>query len=186
MRFEDIVGQERAVRTLRDTLRSNRIPNAYLFEGPWGVGKTRTALALAAALVCRTESDDACGQCDACLRVARFMHPDVRFLFPVMTDEDDPESIAETLQEVANDPHHVFTYEKASSIRIGITRDILKELAYRPYEGRRRVIVLRDADRMREDQYSAMLKSLEEPGASTLWVLTSARPNRLQIGRAHV
>ena len=50
MRFEDIVGQERAVRTLRDTLRSNRIPNAYLFEGPWGVGKTRTALALAAAL----------------------------------------------------------------------------------------------------------------------------------------
>jgi DNA polymerase III subunit delta' len=177
--FSEIVGQERAVRTLQETLRSGRIPNAYLFEGPWGVGKTRTALALAAALVCRTESDEACGTCDACLRVARFQHPDVRFLFPVMTDADDPESIGETLQEVANDPHHVFTYEKASSIRIGITRDILKELAYRPYEGRRRVIVLRDADRMREDQYSAMLKSLEEPGASTLWVLTTARPHRL-------
>jgi DNA polymerase-3 subunit delta' len=96
-----------------------------------------------------------------------------------MTDADDPESIGETLQEVANDPHYVFTYEKASSIRIGITRDILKELAFRPYEGRRRVIVMRDADRMREDQYSAMLKSLEEPGASTLWVLTTARPHRL-------
>ena len=178
-RFADIIGQDRAVTTLRETLRSARIPNAYLFEGPWGVGKTRTALALGAALVCRTESDEACGTCNACLRVARFMHPDVRFLFPVMTDEDDPESIAETLSEVANDPHHVFTYEKASSIRIGITRDILKELAFRPYEGRKRVIVLRDADRMREDQYSAMLKSLEEPGASTLWILTSARPNRL-------
>jgi len=178
-RFADIIGQDRAVTTLRETLRSARIPNAYLFEGPWGVGKTRTALALATALVCRTESDEACGTCNACLRVGRFMHPDVRFLFPVMTDEDDPESIAETLSEVANDPHHVFTYEKASSIRIGITRDILKELAFRPYEGRKRVIVLRDADRMREDQYSAMLKSLEEPGASTLWILTSARPNRL-------
>ena len=179
MRFSEIVGQERAITTLRETLRSGRIPNAYLFEGPWGVGKTRTALALGAALVCRTESDEACGQCDACLRVARFQHPDVRFLFPVMTDGDDPESIGETLLEVANDPHHVFTYEKASSIRIGITRDILKELAFRPYEGRRRVIVLRDADRMREDQYSAMLKSLEEPGASTLWVLTTARSHRL-------
>jgi len=178
-RFADIIGQDRAVTTLRETLRSARIPNAYLFEGPWGVGKTRTALALGAALVCRTESDEACGTCNACLRVARFMHPDVRFLFPVMTDEDDPESIAETLSAVAQDPHHVFTYEKASSIRIGITRDILKELAFRPYEGRKRVIVLRDADRMREDQYSAMLKSLEEPGASTLWILTSARPNRL-------
>jgi DNA polymerase-3 subunit delta' len=179
MKFSDIVGQERALALLRSTLRENRIPNAYLFEGPWGVGKTRTALALAAALVCRTGSDEACGKCDACLRASRFQHPDVRFLFPVMTDEDDPESIAETLKAVTEDPHHVFTYEKASSIRIGITRDILKELAYKPYEGRRRVIVLRDADRMREDQYSAMLKSLEEPGASTLWVLTSARPNRL-------
>jgi DNA polymerase-3 subunit delta' len=96
-----------------------------------------------------------------------------------MGDEDKPDAIAETLQEVADDPHHVFTYEKASSIRIGLTRDLLRELAYKPYEGRRRVLVLRDADRMREDQYSAMLKSLEEPGASTLWVLTTARPNRL-------
>ena len=179
MRFSEIVGQERAIRTLRETLRSGRIPNAYLFEGPWGVGKTRTALALAAALVCRTGSDEACGVCDACVRVARFQHPDVRFLFPVMTDADDPESIGEMLAEVAGDPHHVFTYEKASSIRIGITRDILRELSFRPYEGRRRVIVLRDADRMREDQYSAMLKSLEEPGASTLWVLTTSRAHRL-------
>jgi len=179
MRFSEIVGQERAVLVLRETLRTGRIPNAYLFEGPWGVGKTRTALALAAALVCRTGSDEACGVCDACVRVARFQHPDVRFLFPVMTDADDPESIGETLAEVAGDPHHVFTYEKASSIRIGITRDILRELSFRPYEGRRRVIVLRDADRMREDQYSAMLKSLEEPGASTLWVLTTSRAHRL-------
>lgn len=178
-RFSSIVDQERAIETLRATLREGRIPNAYLFEGPWGVGKTRTALALAAALVCRTEKDEACGTCDACLRVARFMHPDVRFVFPVMGDEDDPESIAETLQGVADDEHYVFTYEKASSIRIGLTRDLLRELAYRPYEARRRVVVMRDADRMREDQYSAMLKSLEEPGASTLWILTTARPNRL-------
>src|SRR5688500_12465981 len=178
-RFEDIVGQERAIATLRGTLREGRIPNAYLFEGPWGVGKTKTALALAAALVCHTEGDTACGTCPACVRAARFQHPDIRFLFPVMSDEDDPESIAEVLGEVANDPHHVFTYEKAASIRIGLTRDLLRELAFRPYEGRRRVIVLRDADRMREDQYSAMLKSLEEPGASTLWVLTTSRAHRL-------
>jgi DNA polymerase-3 subunit delta' len=106
-------------------------------------------------------------------------HPDIRFLFPVMSDEDDPEAMAAVLQQVAEDENHVFTYEKASSIRIGLTRDLLKELAFKPYEGRRRVIVMRDADRMREDQYSAMLKSLEEPGASTLWVLTTSRPNRL-------
>ena len=138
VRFEDILGQERPIATLRATLREGRIPNAYLFEGPWGVGKTTAALALAAALVCRTGGDAACGTCEACLRAARFMHPDIRFLFPVMSDEDDPESIAATLAEVANDPHHVFTYEKAASIRIGLTRDLLREvgellsLAHRP------------------------------------------------------
>ena len=95
MRFDEILGQERAIATLRATLREGRIPNAYLFEGPWGVGKTRTALALAAALVCRTEGDEACGECPACVRAARFQHPDVRLLFPVMSDEDDPESIAD-------------------------------------------------------------------------------------------
>jgi DNA polymerase-3 subunit delta' len=179
MTFQEIVGQERAIETLRATLRAGRIPNAYLFEGPWGVGKTRTALALAAALVCRTEGDEACGECPACARAARLQHPDVRFIFPVMSDEDDPEAIGAVLQQVADDENYVFTYEKASSIRIGLTRDLLKELAYKPYEGRRRVIVMRDADRMREDQYSAMLKSLEEPGASTLWILTTSRPNRL-------
>jgi DNA polymerase III gamma/tau subunit len=47
MTFQEIVGQERAIETLRATLRAGRIPNAYLFEGPWGVGKTRTAHALA-------------------------------------------------------------------------------------------------------------------------------------------
>ena len=179
MTFSEIVGQERAIETLRATLRAGRIPNAYLFEGPWGVGKTRTALALAAALVCRTEKDEACGKCDACLRAARMQHPDIRYIFPVMGDDDDPEAMGAILQQVADDENYVFTYEKASSIRIGLTRELLKELAYKPYEGRRRVIVMRDADRMREDQYSAMLKSLEEPGASTLWVLTTSRPNRL-------
>jgi DNA polymerase-3 subunit delta' len=73
----------------------------------------------------------------------------------------------------------VFEYQKADSIRLKMTRDLLKELAYHPYEAERRVVVVRDADRMREDQYSAMLKSIEEPGASTVWVLTSSRLNRL-------
>src|SRR5687768_15869313 len=136
MSFRDIIGQDRAIELLRATVRHGRLPNAYLFEGPWGVGKTRTALALAQTLQCRKGGDDACGECDACQRVARFQHPDVRFLFPVMGEGDDPEAIAETLQAAASDEHFVFTYEKASSIRIGLTRELLRELAYRPYEGR--------------------------------------------------
>jgi hypothetical protein len=69
----------------------------------------------------------------------------------------------------------VFQYPKAASIRLSLTRELLRELAYKPFEAARRVVVVRDADRMREDQYSALLKSIEEPGASTVWILTTAR-----------
>jgi DNA polymerase-3 subunit delta' len=56
-----------------------------------------------------------------------------------------------------------------------MTRELLRELAYKPYEADRRVVVVRDADRMRDDQCSAMLKAIEEPGASTMWILTTSR-----------
>src|SRR5262245_17764615 len=177
-----IVGQDRAIGVMRALLAGGRLANAYLFHCPWGVGKTTAALAFARALLCpnRSPSGDACGECPGLHRAARFQHPDLRFLFPVSGEEATlDETIAETLEAVRTDPLHVFVYEKAASIRIGLTRELLKELAFRPYEAERRVVVLRDADRMREDQYSAMLKAIEEPGASTVWLLTTSRPERL-------
>jgi PAS domain-containing protein len=78
-----------------------------------------------------------------------------------------------------DDPLHVFQYDQAASVRMSLTRELQRELAFRPYEASRRVVIIRDCDRMREDQYSALLKSIEEPGATTLWVLTSSRLSRV-------
>ncbi len=184
---------------LRGVVAGGRYANAYLFTGPAGVGKGTAALAFARALLCETRNrtpdlfdgpaaaaappgppDDACGACAACQKSAQLMHPDLKFLFPVSGEESKlEESLGATLQAMREDPCFVFQYEKAASIRLALTRDLLRELAYKPYEAERRVVVVRDADRMREDQYSALLKSLEEPGASTVWVLTTARPARL-------
>src|SRR5262249_12395307 len=124
--------------------------------------------------------DDACGECAACQKTNELQHPDLKFLFPLSGEERDlDETVAETLAAWRQDPFFVFTYEKAASIRLSVTRELLRELAFKPFEAPRRVVVVRDADRMREDQYSAMLESIEEPGASTVWVLTTARPSRL-------
>jgi DNA polymerase-3 subunit delta' len=124
--------------------------------------------------------DDACGACGSCVKSATLQHPDLRFLFPVSGEEKALENtVIEILEALRADPLFVFGYEKAASIRLSLTRDLLRELAYKPYEAVRRVVVVRDADRMREDQCSAMLKSIEEPGASTVWILTTARLARL-------
>ena len=201
VKLSELIGQPGASAFLRGVVAGRRFANAYLFQGPAGVGKGTAALAFARALLCERGAgrrddgpslfdapaagdapplDDACGACPACLKTRSLQHPDLRFLFPVSGEERELDTaIAETLQQWREDPLFVFTYEKAASIRLSLTRGLLRELAFRPFEAVRRVVVVRDADRMREDQYSAMLKSIEEPGASTVWVLTSARPHRL-------
>jgi DNA polymerase-3 subunit delta' len=124
--------------------------------------------------------DDACGECRGCRMSGTLQHPDLKFLFPVSGEERSLEgTIEETLEELRKDPLHVFQYEKAASIRISQTRELIAELGYRPHTASRRVVVVRDCDRMREDQFSALLKSVEEPGASTVWVLTTARLARV-------
>ncbi len=146
-----------------------------LFDAPdAGAGAAATATAPA------TPADDACGECSACQKTATFQHPDLKFLFPVSGEEKElDDTVAETLAALRADPLFVFTYEKAASIRLSLTRELLRELAFQPFEAARRVVVVRDADRMREDQYSALLKSIEEPGLTTVWVLSTSRPHRL-------
>ena len=127
--------------------------------------------------------DDACGVCPACQKVAGLLHPDMYFLFPFSGEEKQLEqadsAYHETLNDLRKDPLHHFQYDKAASIRISQTRELTKSLAYRPYEASRRLVVVRDCDRMREDQFSTLLKSIEEPGARTIWVLTTSRLARV-------
>lgn len=207
VRLSELLGQPGPSTFLRGVVAGGRYSNAYLFLGAAGVGKGTAALAFARALLCATRNgpkaqgglfdepaatapsdapaDDACGACSACQRTAQLTHPDLKFLFPVSTpaakdeDRDLDDVVVRIQQELRDDPFYVFNYDKAASIRLSQTRELLRELAYRPYEAERRVVVVRDVDRMREDQYSALLKSLEEPGASTVWVLTTARAARL-------
>ncbi len=152
-------------------------PDVFAAAGETAAGESAAAQAGAAPVARR---DDACGACAACAKSGSLQHPDLKLLFPVSGEEKNlDETVAETLAALRADPLFVFSYEKAASIRLSLTRELLRELAFKPFEAARRVVVVRDADRMREDQYSALLKSIEEPGASTVWILTTARLARL-------
>lgn len=201
-----LLGQPDVSAFLRGIVQRGRYANAYLFHGPSGVGKCTAALAFARAVLCERvhgaapvdtapslfgdapveafarDGDDACGECRGCRLSGTLQHPDLQFLFPLSGEEKTLETtIVETLQAMRDDPLFVFQYEKAASIRISQTRELLAELGYRPHTASRRVVIVRDCDRMREDQFSALLKSVEEPGASTIWVLTTARLSRVPV-----
>ncbi|MEO5989794.1 MAG: hypothetical protein ABIU54_04090 [Candidatus Eisenbacteria bacterium] len=207
--LSQLLGQPEVSAFLRGIVARGRYGNAYLFHGPAGVGKGTAALAFARAALCdrvpgaaprtapmedspslfadalspaalASEGDDACGECPACHKTSLLVHPDLKFLFPLSGDEKGlGEAAAEALQSMREDPLYTFQYEKAASIRLATTRELQRELGFHPYEASRRVVVIRDCDRMREDQYSSLLKSIEEPGASTIWVLTTSRLSRL-------
>lgn len=207
--LSQLLGQPEVSAFLRGLIARGRYANAYLFHGPAGIGKCTAALAFARAALCErvagaatTEQepslfgeaspaaaaatgDDACGECRNCRMAASLQHPDLHFLFPVSTRDSKgdtqkvDEAVVETLEEVRKHPLYVFQYERAASIRLEQTRELQAQLAYRPHTASRRFVVVRDCDRMREDQYSALLKSIEEPGATTTWVLTTSRLSRI-------
>jgi len=177
-----LLDQPAAARFLAGVVDGGRPANAYLLAGPIGVGKCTAALAFARALLCERKQPNgvACGECAACVKSGALQHPDLKFMFPVSGEERELDStIQDTLALMRSDPLFVFQYEKFASIRLSMTREVQRELAFKPYEAEVRVVVVRDADRMREDQYSALLKSLEEPLSPTVWVLTTSRPSRL-------
>ena len=145
MPFRDLVDQDHAVLLLRTAVRSSRVSHAYLFVGPRGVGRHRTAIAFAQLLNCERADSDACGQCRACTLIASGQHPDVRVVDVAGGRVLDPEDTTKT------------------GIGIKQVLALRREVVYPPYQGRWKVYVLADAETMTTEAANSLLKVLEEP-----------------------
>ncbi|MBM3216134.1 DNA polymerase III subunit delta' [Candidatus Poribacteria bacterium] len=148
--FASIIGHGTQIELLRRTLRSQRVAGAYLFSGPAHLGKERVARAFAAALNCERQGDDTCGTCPSCRKVAEESHPDVRFVAP-----------------------------DGATFKIEQVRDIRHQIAFKPVEGRYKVYVLTDVEKMRPEGANALLKTLEEPPGSGVLILVTANLSAL-------
>ena len=157
MSFKSILGQSQPKKILTNALQNSSIAHAYLFYGQESIGKKKLAIALAKALNCKGPDPlDACDECESCLKIERGVHPDFFFIEPTST----PKS-----RELA--------------IRIETVRDLQKKLAYLPYEGKTKVVVIDSADLLNHHAASAFLKTLEEPPTSTVLILISSNPHSL-------
>ena len=138
---------------------SERLPHALLLLGTPGIGKSRFAQALGAALLCESPLPDrrACGRCDACGWVAADTHPDLRRLSRVI-DEDG---------------------KQAREFKIEQVRALADFLVVGAHRGGRRVVLIDPADAMNMVTDNALLKSLEEPGDGLMFVLVTSRPDAI-------
>lgn len=156
--FDAIVGQQQTVAALRRALTRNRLPHALLLHGPVGVGKATMAGVLAQALNCEVSGFvDACGTCASCRKVARGLHPDVLWVAP-HKGQIRLSQVSPRKQRGGDPPPH---------------EPIVHWVGYKPYEGSRRVVVVDDAHTMNPAAQNALLKTLEEPPASSALILVS-------------
>ncbi len=151
MSFSFIEGQERAVGYLKQSLEKDKLHHAYLFSGPEGVGKKKTAVELVKALNCQRPTDEGgCDQCPSCSWIDRGTHPDFIHLQP-----------------------------EGNFIRIEQIRELTNQLMYGPVLGRSRLCLLDMASDLNDQAANAFLKTLEEPPANTFFVLLVRDPGEL-------
>jgi DNA polymerase-3 subunit delta' len=145
MSFKNVLGHTKPITLLRRAIKNEKVINSYLFLGNEGIGKKYVALQFAKALNClgtEAEGGDACDHCTACKKIDHARHPDVLLIEP-----------------------------EGQTIKVDQVRQLQKELAYQPYEGKRRVCILTAADRMAPHIPNTLLKTLEEPPLHTVIIL---------------
>lgn len=177
MSFAQIIGQHRPKEILTRALETGRIPHAYLFAGPPGVGKEALAIEMAKAIYCSGEGPRPCDQCGGCHRAGHFIHPDLLFLFPMPKTATVEEERA-VLDSLVRDPYLRLQPWAAPTIGIERIRELRRVSSLKPLE-KHRVVIIAEADKMTPEAANALLKILEEPPAEMQMILTTARDNAL-------
>jgi DNA polymerase-3 subunit delta' len=166
--LDQLKGNERVKKLLRAMLEARRIPGAMLFTGEEGVGKKLFALEIAKALNCRTpKAAEGCGTCPSCKRISKINYPQ-------SSDSDDWKGIIWT-----DHPDVGMVIAPKRVLLVEQMRAIEREANFRPYEGRARVFLIDDADKLNDASANALLKVLEEPPHTSHIILLTARPAML-------
>lgn len=168
MALKDIIGQDKAVKILAGTLGRHRLPSSYLFAGEAGIGKKFTAMNFAKAVNCLNPEArspgssfdvDACDECLSCQKTDSGVHPDLLVVSPEKFD-----------------------------IKVDEIRALEEFLSFKPYESRKKIAVVNDAEALNISAANAFLKTLEEPPADSLIILITSAPDRLPktiLSRCH-
>jgi DNA polymerase-3 subunit delta' len=208
MKLSEVIGHQETKNRLSELLTAGRLPHAMMILGPEGSGGLPLALAIAQNLVCERRMgkkqeaglfaapsvfgdepaiaplSDACGECPACAKASKFIHPDIHFTFPVVTvkGKNSPpvssDYIAEWRKALTENPYlsavdwlqQITDENKQGNITVNECHEIIRRTTLMGYESRYKVQIIWMAEYLREAG-NTLLKVIEEPPADTVFIL---------------
>lgn len=147
MKFSKILGQEQLKNHLQNAIRQDRPAHAYIISGEADSGKMMLAEAFAAGLLCKTDGDDSCEECDSCKKAINHNHPDIIYV----------------------------SHEKPNTISVDDIREQINDsIIIKPYESKYKIYIVDEAEKMNVQAQNALLKTIEEPPSYAIIILLTA------------
>lgn len=147
--FEEVVGQQHIVVTLKNAIKTNKLSHAYLFSGPRGTGKTSVAKILGKAINCTSNDEKPCERCASCLSISKGNHPDI------------------------------IEIDAASNNGVDEIRELIDKVKYAPLELKTKVYIIDEVHMLTTGAFNALLKTLEEPPSHVIFILATTEPHKV-------
>lgn len=148
--FDDVVGQDHIINTLKRAIAKNRVAHAYIFTGTRGIGKTTTARILARALNCDNgPTPDPCGTCDSCKNVT------------------------------SGSSFDVIEIDGASNSSVDDIRELRENVGYTSMGGKHRIFIIDEVHMLSKSAFNALLKTLEEPPKNVIFIFATTEPQKV-------
>ncbi len=193
MHFSQIIGQEHSKEYLLKLIHENRVPHAFLLAGPEGNGKLALAIAFAQYMACHNPAaNDVCGVCPACVKYQKLEHPDLHFVYPVVTSSSIKKPVSRdyfpqwkayltesAYVSVQTWMQHLGSENKQPMIYAHESEAILKMLSMKPYESEYQVMIIYLPERMNIACSNKLLKLVEEPPQKTVFILVTENADQI-------
>ncbi len=201
MLFKDIIGHVEIKNRLRKSVLENRISHAQLFLGSEGSGTLQLAIAYAQYICCLKRMDeDSCGVCSSCIKYNKLIHPDLHFVFPVVTKKNYAMPDGNT-RDLISSSDYMFLFRKAFAenphqnlnqwmafieaenkqgiIAVDESSELIRKLSLKTYESDYKITIIWMPEKMRTEAANHLLKIIEEPPNKTLFILVAENSDQI-------
>ncbi|MFK7923267.1 MAG: DNA polymerase III subunit delta' [Bacteroidia bacterium] len=194
MQFQELIGQTAAGQRVREALQHDRLAHAIMLTGPAGVGKLAFANAIAQYVNCLNPTEnDSCGKCSSCIKIRKAIHPDLRFVLPIISKTEGgkryltQDYFGQFRDKFVEDPYFSFAQwqrtlggeSKQLFISVHEIRELKRNVFLKAFEAKYKVVIVWQAELINREGANAFLKLLEEPPDKTLIIMTCSDPSRL-------